>query len=1024
MNLPRLAVRRPVTTLMILVSILVIGGIALVRLPLAFLPEVDAPFIVVSIPYPDSNPTQVDKEIARPVEEVLATLSGVKKLRSTSSADAAVFELRFDWGQDLDVVKMQVGEKLAQVRPALPPGIGDVQVFSFNTSTIPVVQARLSARGVDLSKNWDLLESRVINRLRRVPGVARVDLNGVAPREVHIDLVLDRLQEHSVEVGALIARLRNTSSNLVLGQVDHAGLRYTARAVGAFDSIEAVRDFPVDDRGLRLSDIADVSFALPLITYGRHLDRTYAVALDVYKESTANTVDVVRDVTRVIKEDIGRDPLLAGVELFVWEDQGEAITGALHGLSNAGLLGGVLAVLVLYFFLRRADSTLIVSLSIPFSVIAACGVMYFLGKSLNVLSMMGLMLGIGMLVDNAIVVLEAIDRRHREEPDTARAALEGAGSVRLAVIASTLTTLIVFLPLIVGAQTQLTTWLREIGIAICLALVCSLFSSLTLIPLMSAHVLRARATSEVRSLVRLEEAYGRTLDWTLRHRVATSLLLLAAMAAGLAPLFTGMVKTAMFSGQVNERLALHYEFADFRYTSEVERVVDRVEAFLYAHPQDFEVGSVYSYYEDNSATSTIVLRRKDLTDEQVTALRHRIRDQLPVIPGVRLYFRDDSDEGGGTTAFSVKLYGQDNTELRRLTEEAAKEIEGLEGVSDVTTSFRHGRQEVQVAIDRDKAARLGLTARDLSDVFAFSLGGMRLQRFNTGEHEVETWLALRLEDRSNLDDLRRIGIRRVGDQTVLLGDVASFAIVTREQEIAREDRKIRGLVNATYEGGDWSRTRKAVTERMNAIDLPPGTSWSWDDRTLEQDDQSSQMGVNFLLALLLVYLLMASLFESLAQPFAILFSIVFALPGAAWALAITGTPLNLMAQIGLLILMGVVVNNGIVLLDHINQLRRAGVPRHEAIVRGGRDRLRPVLMTATTTILGLLPLAFRGSTAGGLFYFPLARTVMGGLVSSAALTLLALPLVAVGVEGVAGWLRAVAAVSRRERPEPAPPQAG
>jgi HAE1 family hydrophobic/amphiphilic exporter-1 len=983
-----------------------------VRMPLAFLPEVDAPFIVIVVPYPNSNPTQVEKEIAKPMEEVLATLSGVKKMNATCSADDAQFWLEFTWGQDLDVIRMQVSEKVAQVKPELPAGIGEVLIYSFNTNTIPVIQARLSARGVDLSQNYELLESRVINPIRRVPGVARVDLNGVAPREIRIDLVLDRVQEHGVDVGTLIGRLRGASSNLVLGQVDHAGLRYTARAVGAFDSIEAIRDLPVNDRGLKLSEIAEIAYEEPVLTYGRHLDRQYAVALEVYKESTANTVDVVRAVNRVITEDINADPLLAGVELFVWEDQAEEITDAVDGLRNAGLIGGLLAVLVLYFFLRRLDSTLIVSLSIPFSVVAACGVMYFMGKTLNVLSMTGLMLGIGMLVDNAIVVLESIDRHHRDEPDPHKAALGGAGKVRMAVIASTFTTLIVFLPLIVGASTNLTTWLKEIGIAICLALVCSLFSSLTLIPLMSAHVLQRRQARPVPAIAWTEDRYAGILRWTLRHKLATFFILVGVMVAGLAPFATGMVKTAIFSAQVNERIQLSYEFADFHYKSDAEAVVSRIEKVLYDHRADFLVSTVYSFYTDNEAASTIVLSRSDLADEQVAELRKKIRAGLPVIPGVRVFFREDADEGGGSTYFSVKFYGQDSGVLRRLSEEAERRLGAMAGVQDVSSSFRHGRREIQVSIDRDKAYRLGLTAQDLSDVFAFSLGGMRLQRFNAGEHEVETWLALRLEDRSNMEDLKKIGIRRIGDRTVRLGDIATFQIITREQEIVRENRKVRGAVTASYEGKDWRKTRQEITTAMNGMDIPTGYSWSWDRRTLEQDDQNAQMGVNFLLAVILVYLLMASLFESLAQPFAILFSIVFALPGVAWGLAVTGTPLNLMAQIGLLILMGVVVNNGIVLLDHVNQLRRAGMTREEAIMQGGRDRLRPVLMTASTTIIGLLPLAFRGSTGGGLFYYPLARAVMGGLISSALLTLVALPSISLAVEGIADWLRRIGAVSR------------
>lgn len=1008
MKFSHLAVNRPITTAMLLISVLVIGGIAIARMPLAYLPEVDVPFIGVQIPYPNSNPKEIEKEIVKPVEEVLSTLSGVKTLNGTASADQAEFFLEFDWGNELDIVRMQVSEKMDQIKPELPQDIGDVVIFSFNTSDIPVVQARLSAQGVDLSENYELIEARILNRIRRVPGVARVTLEGVEPREIFVDLILDRVKEHNVDVGALIDQLRGASSNLVLGQIEDGGLRFSARALGEFTSVEELSNLIINDQGLRVSDIAEISYEEPPYPHGRHLDRQFAVALEVFKESTGNTVDVVRSVMAVIQNDINNDPLLQGVTLFVFEDQEEEISGGLQGLLKAGNIGALLAMFSLYFFLRRFDSTLIVSMSIPFSIIAACGLMYFMGKSLNVLSMMGLMLAVGMLVDNAVVVLESIDRIHRSEPDRKKAAKIGADQVAIAVSASTLTTLIVFLPLIVGAKVQLTTWLGEIGIAIAIALACSLFSSLTLIPLMSAHFLGRKKPKPVKSVTWLEDRYVSLLGWTLHHKVKTFGLLLLVLGIGLVPFFTGMVESAIFSGAVNTRLFLQYEFADFTYKLDAERVVDQVEEVLDEHREEFLIESIYSYFAENRAETSLVLNRQDLDDDAIKELRQKVREALPEIAGVKLYFDDDEDEGGSTTYFAVKLFGQDTDVLESFATEAARRVETLEGVQDIRTSFRDSQREIQVKIDRDKAQRLGLTAQDLADIFSFSLGSMRLPRFNAGEREVDTWLALRMEDRQNLEDLRQIQIGGGdGQSPFVLGDIASFEVVPRPKEIVRENRKVRVSVRGTYDGEDWEETQEEMAGLMDAFDLPPGYSWSWGDRIIEQQDQNSQMGINFLLALVLVYLVMASLFESLAQPFAILFSIPFALPGVAWMLALTGTTFNLMGQIGLLILMGIVVNNGIVLLDHINRLRRTGLERDQAILQAGRDRLRPILMTAATTIIGLLPLALRGPNTAGIFYYPLARTVMGGLMSSAILTLVVLPYVMIGVEAVAHWAKRV-----------------
>ncbi len=1005
LELPRLAVRRPITTCMVLLSVLLFGGIAFGRLKLAFLPTVDIPFISIQIPYPSSSPGQIEREVVKPVEEVLATLSGVKRMRSDASADQAQFQLEFDWGHEIDIVRMQVSEKMEQVRSELPTGIGEILIASFNTNDIPVVEARLSADGVDLSASYELLEARVQNRLRRVPGVARVDLDGVAPKEIYIELVLDDIKRHGVDIGDLIDRMFGTTSNLVLGEVSAGGMRYTARAVSELNSIADLEELVIDPRGLRLRDVARVRFEEPAIAYSRHLNRKDAVAVTVFKESTANTVEVVHRVMAVIHNDINTDPLLQGIDLFVFDDQAEQITSALNGLTRAGLLGALLAIVVLYLFFRRLGPTLIVSLSIPFSIVAAGGVMYFLGKTLNVLSMMGLMLGVGMLVDNAIVVLESIDRRRREDGDAKRAAEVGASQVWLAVSASTLTSLIVFLPLIIGSKSDLTTWLGEVGLTISLALVCSLFASLTLIPLVSSRFLRGPAAAPPKSLVRLERLYVAALRWTLRRNGWTALLLLLALAMGLLPLFTGMVETGMFSARVNDRYFLVYDFSGFTYKSAAKQAVEEVEAVLGPRLEDLGLSSMYSFFASNRAQTTLSLDdQQSLSAKQFKRLRGRIRELLPEIAGVDLRFNEDEDSGGGSTFFSVNFYGQDSALLTTLAEEAERRLETVAGVVDLSSSHRRGQQEIQVRIDRDKAARLGLTAEEVSQVFGFTLGGLRLPRFRAADREVETWLALRLEDRASLADLSALQFREVAGRPVTLGDIATFEVIEKPQQIRRENRKVRLRLAATYEGEDWQDTRQQIAALMDAFDLPSGYSWSWGARMLEQDTQNAQMGINFLLALALVYLVMASLFESLSQPLAILWSIPFALPGALWLLALTDSPFNLMAQIGLLILMGIVVNNGIVLLDHVNRLRQAGMGREEAILEAGRDRLRPILMTASTTIIGLLPLALGGSSVADLLYYPLALTVMGGLISSALLTLLVLPWISVRFEVVGGWM--------------------
>lgn len=431
-SLARLAVERPVTTSMFFVSLVVMGCISLYNLPLAFLPQVDIPFIWIEMPYRGANPAQIERTIVKPLEETLSTMPGIKKLSSLCHADGAWILIRFGWGESLEAVRMETDAKIAAVKDTLPADLMRIFVYSFSTDDIPIVWGRLSAPGRDLSESYDLIEKRIKNRLERVSGVARVQVYGVNPKEIRIHLKLDEIQSHNIDVGRLIESLNSASAGKSLGDINDGGQRYSLRAEPLFDSVETIKGYKVGRKDLDLSDIAGLTYREPPLDAGRHLNRDFAIALEVYKESTANTVQIANEVKRVINEDISQDPLLRGIELFVWQDQAEEITNGLRGLGKAGLWGGLFAMCVLFAFFRRFLATFIVSSAIPISIIAACICLYFLGKNLNVLSMMGLMLGVGMLVDNSIVVFESIYRRHSKGAKAKNAAIGGAGEVETA----------------------------------------------------------------------------------------------------------------------------------------------------------------------------------------------------------------------------------------------------------------------------------------------------------------------------------------------------------------------------------------------------------------------------------------------------------------------------------------------------------------------------------------------------------------------------------------------------------------
>ena len=641
-----ISVRRPITTGMVLVSVLVLGVIAFTRLPLAFFPDLDFPAVFVTVPYPNSSPQQIEEQIVKPIEEALATLPGVTKMSSQADADQGSIQIFFDWGETVDVARMKTAEKVDEVRSELPDDIEQIFINTFSTTQIPVVEARISAPGIDLSGNYDLLEKRVVNRITRVPGVAKVELNGVEPSEVRINLRLYKIAEHGVDLGDLAARLMGANRNVSLGKLDSEGQVIHVRSFGAFENLGDIEQFPVNDRGLVLRDVADITYREPPIPIGRHLNGRYAVALSVFKESTANTVDTARQVTALIENEIAADPTLDGINLFVFNDQAAEITSGLRGLLTEGLLGGALAMVVLFFFLRRFDTTFIVGLAIPMSIIATAVGLFVLDKSLNVLVMMGLMLGVGLLVDDAIVVLESIFREHSSAgaagpaapADATRAAITGARKVWGAVFASTVTTAIVFLPLIVGQRNQLTVFLEEIGWAITLCIFSSLVVSMTLIPLMASRLLSGKDAGPPLWTVRLSERYARLLRWTFRHRWATFGITVAIFASTALPFWLGL-QTAMFAGVNQKQMRLFYEFADFHYKEEAELAVNVVEAWFFEHQDELRIDSVYSHYAENDAATTLTFTAAHVSEDEAKAVRERIPERGPKDSRGQAHFR-------------------------------------------------------------------------------------------------------------------------------------------------------------------------------------------------------------------------------------------------------------------------------------------------------------------------------------------------------------------------------------------------
>ena len=1012
MNLAALSLRRPVTVTMLFISMIVIGLIGADRLRLEFLPDIEFPALLVMIPYRNSTPEEVERRIARPVEESLATLSGIERMRSETTGEGSNLFVRFAWGEDLAIKGVEARDRIDAIRDRLPPDLDRVRIQKFDVGSLPALTLRVSGER-DLSDAWDLLDRNVKRRLERLPGVSRVELFGVEPRQVRIELHADRVAAHGVDLQRLGAQLQRANFALTAGSFVEAGRRYFVKPEGRFESIEAIRALGIDARGLRLGDIADVVYADPPRTSGRRLDGRLAIGVNVFKETGANLVEVA-DRALAEVEALGTAPEMRGIALYVSSNTAADVRRALSSLIEAGLIGALLSVLVLYVFLRDAVMTMIVALAVPLSLCMTLGAMYFMGYTLNLLTLMGLMLSVGMLVDNSVVVTESIFRTRAEQPDPRAATLLGVRRVGLAVTLGTLTTAIVFLPNVFGEQNEITTYLSHVAVTICVSLAASLVVAVTLIPLLTTRFV-GRMRQGAYWVQRLTDAYARILVWTLHRPGPTALFILLVLASVAIPALA--VKVDLFPPDQGSRLQLRYNVNNVYRLDKVEAAVATIEQYLLDHRERFEIESVYSSYDQGRAESTIVLKTDDSRQRDTAEIEADIRAGLPRIaigePGF------ETTRAGLGEQLSVQIFGESSESILAVAREAERVLRAAPGLSDVRLKTEAGDLEVRVRVDREKAQRHGLSSQQIGEVVAGAMRGLSLRPYRTTTGEVDLVLMFRLEDRVDLEALRQLPIVTPAGERVALRALAELTVGEVPGRIQREDRQVAlNLEFGTADGTSTEQARQQIERTLSAMQFPPGYGWGY-GRAFSSEQKSMRIMLqNMLLAVACIYLVMAALFESVLAPSAILSGILFSFVGVYWFFLATGTELSLMAMIGMLVLMGVVVNNGIVLIDRVNQLRVAGMPREQALIQGSCDRLRPILMTAATTVLGMVPLAIETVAAGGHGappYHPMARAVIGGLLFATLVSLLVLPTIYLALEDLGEWGRRVLHRSRAWR---------
>jgi hydrophobic/amphiphilic exporter-1 (mainly G- bacteria), HAE1 family len=982
---------------MVFLALCVLGLIAWARIPLEMMPgRFQLNRLWVWVPYPGSTPRENETALVHPLEEQVATVTGLKTMESEATANGAEMELSFHRSVGMDAAYNATVDRLERAMSDLPDDVEQYWVYRWSPSDEPVLWAGASLPDTVEDGHY-LLTEVVQKRLERVPGVGKVDVWGVDPKAVFVDFSLDALMEHGVSLGEVVGDLAGDNFQLASGRMEDRGRVRYVRSLARYEDLDALRTTPIKP-GVTLDDVAAITYRLDPSANVNHIDGRDGAALAINKESDANTVETTERVAEELRL-LSLDPRLQGATFHSFFDQGALIRDSVGDLLETALYGGVFAVLVLFAFLRDWRATLLIAGTMPFTMLLTVTVLYFTGGSLNLLSLMGLMLAVGMVVDNAIVVVESIYARRHAGDDPATAAVEGTSEVGLAITMSTLTTVVVFLPIILMSEdADFSFFMGELGLPVIYALCASLLVAVFFTPLTTTWTGRggrAVLPPEPRWVVRLSQAYQTGLRRVLTHRTDSlvgivALVLVTVVVPGQA---VGCQDDA--EGNINDFVVRYEVPRAFTYSERLE-VVETYEAWIDAQAERWgvrvhrsrlsatsTVGRTYVYLDDEGEGEAI--GRDEVLDE--------VKDTLPRIAGVDASVGWGGAEGDEKT-LSLVLRGESTHTLEDLAVEAKRRVEAVPGVIGVHSNLEaEGGDEMRLQVDREASARFGVGAGQIGRTVGFALRATQLPDFHDGNKEVDVVSRFRLEDRENIDRLLDFPMFSASTMdTVPLRALVQTEVGRGYGTIHRQDRTTAyGLTLDLDKGLDPEGARAGVAAALEGLVLPRGYTWDF-GHSFDGDQENDQArNMALLLSVVFVFLIMGVLFESLLLPMSILAAIPLALIGVYWTLYLSGTPLDVMGGVGLVILVGVVVNNGIVLIDVVTRLRHEGLDRAEALVEAGGRRLRPILMTALTTIFGVLPMAVGTSTFIGIPYAPMGRVVAGGMVAGTLLTLFFVP---------------------------------
>ncbi|MBN1871724.1 MAG: efflux RND transporter permease subunit [Candidatus Omnitrophica bacterium] len=1026
MDLSRTAVQRPISIMMLFVSILLIGTISLTKLPVDLMPNVGSKKIsIITRVRGGMPPTEVEELVSRPIEDAVSTATGVELLTSKSEKGESQVVIIFEPGTDMEFAALEVREKFAKVKNKLPKEIERPIIARYDETDVYVMIAAVTSKKYTTEYLRRVIDEDIKEYLLRVEGVANVDVYGGRERKILVEFDQDKLDSYGVSIMRAIDKLGINNLNLLGGKVAGERDKYTLRTIGEFETVEEIRDIPLETTNLgsiiRLKDVAEVNDTfIDAENYARlgiGLDRRPKdiVSLYIHKESEANTIKVVEGIRNQIDGPI-RDGLSKmglmmydDIDIEIISDQAEFIIKAIDTVKQSLMYGAILAAIVLLFFLRNIRSTLIIFTSIPTSVVATFALMYIRNMinpeqqiSINVMTLSGLALGIGMLVDNSIVVLENIFSKQEQKLDRIEAAVSGTKEVFLAIVASTLTTIVVFLPIIFVTE-DIKMLYGALALTVTFSLLTSLFVALTLMPCLSSRFL-AMKNSGI-DLSKLKIIYQKCLTFVFRRRY--KFVIAAFLVFGICVLiFRGLDRELL--GQTEQ--GKFTIFARLEAGAKVEisnQMVKEIEDLLAKHPAVANYSTRVEGYSSRLYVSLVPFADRVKLDKKMRSTEDIIEGLWPSLKEIERRYRGGfvyiaEIQAPGMPEVKVDVYGHNYDKLNELISEIGQSMVSVPGMVDLKRSIEPGRPEYRIIPNKEKAAFYGLTTKEIADIVHAQMRGLRATLFHTESKEVETVARLEEGQREDFDDIKNLLITTPQGESVYLKQVADFVPSIGPSEIHRKNKNRYIELSGTSTILSLSKALKQIKQSLKDLKLPRDYYWEFGGDYEKQVRNQRQLMYSLVLALALVYMILASLFESYYQPFIIMISIPLALIGAILTLWLTKTSVGIGVIIGGIMLVGIVVNNAIILVDRVNGLREKNYRLLRAIIQSGKDRLRPILLTTGTTVLTLVPMALDKSEASNL-WSPLAITVIGGLLLSTILTLILIPSIYIIFEDIVAF---------------------